>query len=317
MADDELYRDLRPLLSSIAYRMVGSVSEAEDIVQEAYLRLERAARARTRVEVPKAYLVSITTRLAIDHLRSARVRRESYVGQWLPEPVLSEPGPEQLAEMADSLSMAFLVLLETLSPVERAVFLLREVFGYGYDEIAGIVGKTETNCRQILARARRHVEAGRPRFSPSPDERDALARRFLSACDRGDVDDLVRLLADDVAFYSDGGGEAAAALEPVHGRDRVGRVLRGLLTRAQRLDMRLRPALVNGQPGATVVDAEDKIVGVVALDVADGAVARIWSVVNPHKLRHLGPVSELGRINRPGGRPLTAEGPPDVQTPPP
>ena len=298
MADDDLYRDLRPLLSSIAYRMVGSVSEAEDIVQEACLRLERASRAGTRVEAPKPYLVSVTTRLAIDHLRSARVRRESYVGPWLPEPVLTEPGPQEVAEMADSLSMAFLVLLETLSPVERAVFLLREVFAYGYDEIAEIVGKTETNCRQILARARRHIEAGRPRFSPSSEERDALARQFLSACDRGDVDGLMSLLADDVAFYSDGGGLAAAALRPAHGREPVGRLLGGLLARARQLDLRLRPVAVNGQPGAKVVDEEGKVVGVVALDVADGAVAGIWSVVNPDKLRHLGPVSEVGRLDR-------------------
>ncbi|HEX2043518.1 MAG TPA: RNA polymerase sigma-70 factor [Acidimicrobiales bacterium] len=295
MANDQLHEDLRPLLFSIAYRMVGSVSEAEDVVQEAYLRLRRATDAGTRIESPKAYLASITTRLAIDHLRSARVRRESYVGPWLPEPLVVEPGPEDLVEVADSLSTAFLVLLETLSPVERAVFLLHEVFGYGYDEVAEIVGRTEDNCRQILSRARRHIEARRPRFTPSPDERDALARQFLLASEAGDVDGLVRLLADDVAFYSDGGSRAAAALRPVRGRQPVGRLLGGLLARVRELGLRFRPALVNGQPGALVLDPEDKVFGVYALDIVDGTVATIWSVVNPEKLRHLGPVSDLGR----------------------
>jgi RNA polymerase sigma-70 factor (ECF subfamily) len=299
MADDdlheELHEELRPLLFAIAYRMVGSVSEAEDIVQEAYLRFRRATDAGTAIEAPKAYLASVTTRLAVDHLRSARVRRESYVGPWLPEPLVVEPGPEDIVEMADSLSTAFLVLLETLSPIERAVFLLRDVFGYGYDEIAGIVGKTEANCRQILSRARRHIDAGRPRFTASPHERDVLARQFMSACDEGDVEGLVRLLADDVTFYSDGGGKAAAALRPVHGRDRVSRLLEGLLGRVQELGLVFRPALVNGQPGALVLDPEGKVFGVYALDVAEGAVTTIWAVVNPEKLRHLGPVSDLGR----------------------
>ncbi len=298
---DELHQDLRPLLFSIAYRMVGSVSEAEDIVQEAYLRLRRATDTGTAVESPKAYLAAVTTRLAVDHLRSARVRREAYVGPWLPEPLVVEPGPEEIAETADSLSTAFLVLLETLSPVERAVFLLREVFGYGYDELAEIVGKTEANCRQILARARRRIDAGRPRFTASAHERDVLAQHFLSACEEGDIEGLVRLLADDVTFYSDGGGEAAAALRPVHGRDRVGRLLIGLLGRVRQLDLRFRPAMVNGQPGALVLDPEDKVFGVYALDIAEAAVTTIWSIVNPEKLRHLGPVSDLGRLGNPTG----------------
>ncbi len=298
MADDQVHQDLRPLLFSIAYRMVGSVSEAEDIVQEAYLRLRRATDAGTEIEMPKAYLASVTTRLAIDHLRSARARRESYVGPWLPEPLLVEPGPEQLVEMADSLSTAFLVVLETLSPVERAVFLLREVFGYDYDEIAEMVGKTEANCRQIFSRARRHIEAGRPRFSVSTAEREALARQFFSATEQGDIDGLVRLLADDVAFYSDGGGQAAAALRPVHGRDRVARVLQGVLDRIQELNLHFRPAVVNGQPGALYLDPEGRVFGVVALDVGEGGVSGIWTVVNPDKLRHLGPVSDLGRLDR-------------------
>ena len=287
--DEQLYREVRPHLFSIAYRMVGSVSEAEDIVQEAYLRFERAVQGGARVDAPRGYLVSIATRLAIDHLRSARLRRESYVGTWLPEPVLAQPNPGDRAEVVDTLSMAFLVLLETLSPVERAVFLLREVFGYGYDEIADIVDRSEPNCRQIFARARGHVEAGRPRFTTSPEQRDAIVRSFLAACDEGDVDGLVRLLADDVTFYGDGGGKAASVPRPVHGRDRVGRLLKTLLDRARHLDLQLSPATVNGQPGVLAWDGHGRLVNVVALDIRDGAIVAFWATANPDKLRHLEP----------------------------
>src|ERR671937_1358628 len=189
--------ELRPLLFSIAYRMLGSAGDAEDVVQEAFLRAERAEAEGARIESRRAFLTTVTTRLAIDQLRSARARRETYIGPWLPEPLLTsnEPDAAEHAEMADSLSMAFLVLLETLSPVERAVFLLREVFEYGYDEIAQIVGKTEANCRQIFARARRHIEASKPRFEPSAGEREELARRFFAACEQGDMEGLLELLA--------------------------------------------------------------------------------------------------------------------------
>ncbi len=287
MEDEELYRDLRPLLFAVAYRMVASASEAEDIVQEAFVRFDRARRSGTVIDVPKAYLVSTTTRLAIDHLRSARVRRESYVGPWLPEPLLTEPGPERLAETADSLSTAFLLLLETLSPVERAVFLLREVFRYDYDEIAGIVGKSEANCRQILVRARGHVEAGRRRFTTSREERDALVRTFVAATDRGDLDQLVRLLAHDVAFYGDGGGKAAAVRKPVFGRDRVAQLMAWAIDLAEKRHLSIRQAQVNGEAGAVVLDAEGHIVNVVSFDVLDGEVTAIWSVANPDKLDHL------------------------------
>ena len=287
MEDEELYRDLRPLLFAIAYRMVASASDAEDIVQEAFVRFDRARRSGTVIDAPKAYLVSTTTRLAIDHLRSARVRRESYVGPWLPEPLLTEPGPERLAETADSLSTAFLMLLETLSPVERAVFLLRDVFRYDYGEIAEIVGKTEANCRQILVRARRHVEARRRRFTASREERDALVRSFVGACDRGDLDELVRLLAHDVVFYGDGGGKAAAVPKPVLGRDRVARLLSWLIDLARERHLSVRQAQVNGEAGALVLDADGHIVNVVSFDVLDGEVTSIWSVANPDKLDHL------------------------------
>jgi RNA polymerase sigma-70 factor (TIGR02957 family) len=296
MTDEELYRDARPLLFSVAYRMVGSVSEAEDIVQEAFLRLRRATAAGTTVDEPKAFLVTVTTRLAIDHLRSARVRREAYVGEWLPEPVVGGPGrePGEVVEMAESLSMAFLVLVETLSPVERAVFLLREVFGYPYDEIAAIVDKTESNCRQIFARARRHVRAGRPRFQAPDDDREALARGFFAACERGDLDGLVRLLSDDVVFHGDGGGRVAAVPRPVRGRERVGRLFGGLLRQAEQRGLGLRPAVVNGEPGAMVVDPGGGLVAVLALEITGGRVSGIWSVANPDKLHHLGPVAGPG-----------------------
>jgi RNA polymerase sigma-70 factor (ECF subfamily) len=194
---------------------------------------------------------------------------------------------ENVVEMGESLSMAFLVLLERLSPVERAVFVLREVFGYGYDEIGDIVGKTEANCRQIFARARQHVVADRPRFAVSRQEQEQLVHGFLAACEHGDVARLVRLLADDVAFHADGGGKAAAAAKPVYGRDRVGRLLARLLTIITDLRLRLRPADVNGQPGAVVLDPDGHVVNVVAFDVSDDAITGIWSVANPDKLERV------------------------------
>ena len=298
----------RPLLFSIAYRMLGSVADAEDIVQESFLRLHRARQEGVTVESPKAYLAAVTTRLAIDQLRSARARRESYVGQWLPEPVVEEkePAMAQHAEMAESLSMAFLLILETLSPVERAVFLLREVFDYGYDEIGEMVGKTEDNCRQVFARAKKHIDAGKPRFEPSPDKREELAQRFLAACQEGNLDGLVGLLAADAVFYGDGGGKATAVAHPLLGRDRVARFLAGLFTKGRTLGVRVRSVTVNAQPGAMFFDAEDRLISVFALDIAGGAVQAIRSVINPDKLRHLGPLSDLGRLPSttppPGGR---------------
>jgi RNA polymerase sigma-70 factor (ECF subfamily) len=291
---NEVYEELRPLMFSIAYRMVGSASEAEDIVQEGFLRYHREAERGTEIESPKAYLSAVTTRLSIDHLRSARVRRERYVGTWLPEPVLAEAEPEVVshAETADSLSMAFLVLLESLSPVERAVFLLREVFDYGYDQIAAIVGKSEDNCRQIAVRARRHVDAKRPRFEVSRARREELARRFFDAVARQDETALVELLADDVVVYTDGGGAAAALPRPVYGRERVTRVLLGRLGRGQELGVvGIRAAAINGQPGALLVDAEGRPVVVVTLDVADDRIQTVRAISNPEKLRHLVEVS--------------------------
>ena len=298
MDEDDAYRELRPLLFSIAYRMVGSVSEAEDLVQEAFLRFHRAVSGGEEIASPKAWLSAVTTRLAIDHLRSARARRERYVGAWLPEPLVTsqEPDPAGHAETADSLSLAFLVLLERLSPVQRAVFLLHDVFGYGYAEIAGLVGRSEDTCRQIAARARRHIEAGRPRFEASRRQRDELARRFLAAITEGDTEGLVGLLASDAVLYGDGGGKAPALTAPVHGAQRVARFLLGLARRGAGGGIRLELAEINGHPGLLTTDPEGRLLGVLALDIAEGRIQTLRSIVNPDKLRHLGPVGDLSAI---------------------
>jgi RNA polymerase sigma-70 factor, ECF subfamily len=289
------YEELRPLLFSIAYGMLGSVGEAEDVVQEAFLRFHRVIAEGERVESPKAYLSAVTTRLGIDHLRSARVRREHYVGEWLPEPLVTDPapGPAEHAATADSLSMAFLVLLETLSPVERAVFLLREVFDYEYDEIARIVGKGEANCRQLYVRARRHIDEGKPRFDASPEQREELARRFFAAAEEGDVDALEQMLADDVVVYGDGGGKAPSWPRPIVGRKRVSRLMVGVLAQAREYAATWRPTEVNGQPGVMFLDSEGRIGSVMCLDIADGVVQTIRGIVNPDKLAHLGPVADV------------------------
>jgi RNA polymerase sigma-70 factor (TIGR02957 family) len=294
----------RPLLFSIAYGMTGSVGDAEDIVQDALVGLTRAVQAGTVIEDPKAYLTTTVTRLGINYLRSARVRRETYVGDWLPEPVVvpaDEPGPAEHAELADSLSMAFLVLLDALSPVERAVFMLREVFGYDYPAVARIIGKTEVNCRQIFARARQRIAAGgQARDSvPLPARRaegEEFARRFFEAAAGGDMDALLGMLAPDVVLLGDGGGKAQAIGKPLLGRERVARLLGGVFRRGRVLDASLRLAWVNGQPGAVTYDAGGRVVSVFALDVTDGVVQAIRSVVNPDKLGHIGPVSDVARL---------------------
>jgi RNA polymerase sigma factor (sigma-70 family) len=294
----------RPLLFSIAYGMTGSVGDAEDIVQDAFLGLTRAGQAGTVVADPKAYLTTAVTRLGINYLRSARMRRETYVGDWLPEPVVvpvDGPGPAEHAELADSLSMAFLVLLEALSPVERAVFMLREVFGYDYPAVARITGKTQVNCRQIFTRARQRIAAGGPERGevPAPAQRaegEEFARRFFDAAEGGDMDALLAMLAPDVVFQGDGGGKAQAIGQPLVGRQRVLRLLGGLYRRGRALGASHRLARINGQPGAVTYDAEGRVVNVFALDIADGVVQAIRSVVNPDKLGHLGPVSDLARL---------------------
>lgn len=292
--------DLRPLLFSIAYRMTGSASESEDIAQEAFLRFEQAQREGAQIAAPKPYLTAVATNLAIDHLRSARVRREQYVGPWLPEPLFVDPAPDlsEHAEMADSLSLAFLVILESLSPVERAVFLLREVFDYDYAEIAQIVRKSEANCRQIVVRARRHVEERQPRFESSREQREQLADRFFTAFAEGDAQGLVELMAGDVVFFGDGGGKTIALPEPLHGADRVSRVLAAFGSQGGELGIRPERVSVNGQPGAAVRMPDGQLVNVIALDIVDGRVQAVRSIVNPEKLGHLGPVADLRALAR-------------------
>ncbi|GGS92585.1 hypothetical protein GCM10010156_58620 [Planobispora rosea] len=292
----------RPLLFSIAYGMTGSVGDAEDIVQDAFLVLTRAHQEETVIVDPKAYLTTVVTRLGINYLRSARVRRETYVGDWLPEPIVmpaDSSGPAEHAELADSLSMAFLVLLEALSPTERAVFMLREVFGYGYSDVARITGKTEVNCRQIFARARRRIAAGGQVAGgmPPPERRaegQELARRFFEAAAGGDMDALLGMLAPDVVLRGDGGGKAQAFGKRLVGRLPVMRLILGVFRRAGILGVSLRPAWVNGWPGAVKLDAEGRVIGVIQLDIADGMVHTIHSVANPDKLAHIRMNPDIG-----------------------
>jgi RNA polymerase sigma-70 factor (ECF subfamily) len=298
--DAEVFATYRPLLFGIAYRMLGSVMDAEDIVQEAYLRYHSAVEDGTQIESAKAYLSAVTTRLCIDHLRSARVRRETYVGNWFPEPLLTDsaaPDPAQHTADADSLSMAFLLVLERLSPLERAVFLLRDVFDYEFAEIAEIVGKSVENCRQVAVRARRHVNQHRPRFEASRERRDELADRFVAALSDGDVDSLVQLLAADVVVAGDSGGIGPSWPNAIIGRDKVIRLLAAVAGQLRQIaGVRVERAEVNGQPGAVVRDGDGAIVNVFSFDIADGAVQTVRSVINRDKLAHLGRLADIDAL---------------------
>ncbi len=309
----DAFEGLRPLLFSIAYRMLGSVAGAEDVLQEAYLRFDAALRSGAAIESARAYLSAIVTRLAIDELRSARTRREEYVGTWLPEPVLTDDvdpivaappaaDPAAFAESAETLSMAFLLVLDRLAPLERAVFLLHDVFGYRFGEIAGIVDRSEVNCRQIAARARRRVRDEKPRLDVDRRERDELGRRFFAAMADGDVNGLLELLAPDVVVHGDGGGKAPQWTRAVVGADRVARLLAGVGRQMRELDLRVEPRQVNGQPGALIRDAAGRITNVFSVDVVDGSVATVRSVINPDKLRHLGPLADVRRLAERLGR---------------
>ena len=301
MADEALLDELRPGAFAIAYRMLGTVSEAEDLVQEALLRFHRAQSEGERIESPRAYVSTVVTRLGIDQLRSARRRRETYVGEWLPEPLLTseEEDPARQAEMADSLSLAFLVLLESLSPEQRAVFLLHDVFDYPYDEVARIVGKSEANARQLASRARRHVDERRPRFEATREQREKLADRFFAAVGEGDVKALETMLAEDVVLAGDGGGKAPALARALHGARRVARILGAWGRQGERIGgATMRRVEVNGQPGAMLLDGEEKLIAVMAIDIADERVQGVRSIVNPDKLRHLGPLADLRELMR-------------------
>jgi RNA polymerase sigma-70 factor (ECF subfamily) len=280
---ERMLDELRPVAFAIAYRMLGSVSEAEDVVQEALVRVHQALEQGEQIASPRAFVATVTTRLAINELRSARARRERYVGEWLPEPIITDGlgDPAQQSEMADSLSLAMLVLLESLSPEQRAVLLLHDVFDYGFAEIAAIVGKSEDNARQLASRARRHVEQRRPRFQTTREQRDELAARFFAAAERGDLAGLEALLAHDVQLTGDGGGKAPALARPQHGRDRVARTLINWLRLTQRLPgVSWRPAEVNGGPGALLLDAQRRLIAVLALDISGGQITSISAIAS-------------------------------------
>ena len=297
MTRAEEFEELRPLLFSIAYRILGSVSEAEDAVQEAWLRY---AASPTAPASAKAFLSAVVTRVSIDVLRSARVRREEYVGPWFPEPLLTDPyeDPERSAVLADSVSMAALLLLERLSPLERAVFVLREVFAFGFPEVASAVGRSEDACRQLAVRARRHMDEGRPRFEAGRRQREELAERFFDALREGDVDGLRKLLAADVQLVGDGGGKAPALARSIIGAEKAARLLTSVFPWLARLDVTLEPREVNGQPGAIFRDRDGKVLATLTLDVLDGQIQAIRSVSNPGKLGHLGPVGDAWAVAR-------------------
>ena len=297
MSRDEEFEELRPLLFAISYRILGSVAEAQDAVQETWLRYQSSP---TVPASTRAFLSAVVTRVSIDVLRSARVRREEYVGNWFPEPLLTDPyeDPSRSAELADSVSMAALMLLERLTPLERAVFVLREVFGFGYPEIAGAVDRSEAACRQLAVRARRHMTAGRPRFETDRRERAKLATRFFQALRDGDVDGLTQLLAADAQLVGDGGGKAPAFARAVFGADKVARVLAANFPALIRVDARVEQRELNGQPGAILRDRDGKVVGTLTLDVLGGKIQAIRATVNPDKLSHLGPVADAWAVNQ-------------------
>ncbi|HEY2273113.1 MAG TPA: RNA polymerase sigma-70 factor [Jatrophihabitantaceae bacterium] len=286
------FMTLRPLLFSLAYQMIGSVADAEDIVSESYLRLRRALDRGSDITSLKTYLSTVVTRLSIDQLRSARMRREAYVGPWLPEPLVdTENRPDfERVELADTLSMAFLVLLETLTPSERAVFLLREVFEFDYPQIARMLEQSEPSCRQLLSRARQHVVARKPRFDADEQERRQLAARFFTAIEAGDLEPLITMLAADVVAVGDGGGNGPSLPRPVNGRDKVLRLLGALADAIRDFNLHLQQAPVNGQPGALLLDIDGRLLNVLAIDIVHGTIQTVRSVLNPDKLQHLGPL---------------------------
>ncbi|MFD3683659.1 RNA polymerase sigma-70 factor [Nocardiopsis sp. NPDC058631] len=297
MSRTDEFQTLRPLLFSIAYRILGSVGEAEDAVQETWLRFAASPTQPTSV---RAFLAATVTRISIDVLRSARARREQYVGQWFPEPLIEDPyeDPARSAELADSVSTAALLLLERLSPLERAVFVLREVFAFGYPEVASAVGRSEAACRQLAARARRHMAAGRPRFEADREVREELASRFFDALREGDVAGLRELLAADVSMAGDGGGRAPQLARAVTGAENVARLLASVYPRMARVEVTCEPHQVNGQPGAIFRDRDGRVLHTMALDILDRRIRMIRAVINPDKLGHLGPVADAWAIDR-------------------
>jgi RNA polymerase sigma-70 factor (ECF subfamily) len=291
----EEFEELRPLLFSIAYRILGSVSEAEDAVQETWLRYHASGTVPISL---KSFLSAVVTRVSIDVLRSARVRREVYVGNWFPEPLVDDPydDPARSAELADSVSMASLLLLERLSPLERAVFVLREVFAFGFPEIASAVGRSEAACRQLAVRARRHMDAGRPRFDADRREQEELAARFFDALREGDVDGLRELLAADVQLVSDSGGKAPQWGRGAFGAENVARLLAAFLPWLSEIDVTIEQHVLNGQPGAIFRDREGRVLNTWTVDILGGRIQAIRTVLNPEKLGHVGPVADAWAV---------------------
>jgi RNA polymerase sigma-70 factor (ECF subfamily) len=305
---EKLLDELRPVAFGIAYRMLGSVSEAEDVVQEALLRVHQSLDAGEQIASPRAFVATVATRLGINVLRSARARRVDYVGEWLPEPIITDGNddPARHAEVADSLSLAMLVLLESLSPEQRAVLLLHDVFDYDYSQVAEIIGKSQDNVRQLATRARRQVQQRRPRFQTTREQRDELARRFFAAAEQGDLSGLEALLAHDVAITADGGGKVPTLARTLRGRSRVAPTLITYWARlaAHAPSVSFRTVEINGSPGALLLDAQQRLIAVVALDIAGGQITGINAIVNPDKLAHLGPVGDFASLVR-SARPIT------------
>lgn len=284
---DSVFEEHRTDLSQLAYRMLGSLSDSDDVLQEAYLRWSRQERAAVRS--PRAYLTSVVTRLCIDQRRTIEARKETYVGPWLPEPVVEddEPSARERAEVAESVSLAFLVALETLTPLERAAYLLRQTFDFEYDEIAAILERSSHNCRQLVSRAQAHLRARRPRFEAKPDEAERITTAFLDACATGELDRLVSLLAADAVLYSDGGGKVLAALAPIRGADHVGRFFLGVLKKSPP-GLQYRRVRVNGRPGV-MATLGAQVVNVLTFDMIDGRIATCFVIRNPDKLPRSGP----------------------------
>jgi RNA polymerase sigma-70 factor, ECF subfamily len=278
--------DHRSLLFSVAYRMLGSLADAEDMLQETFIRWQQAPDEEIRSA--RAFLVTIISRLCINQLQSARVQREEYVGQWLPEPIITGPGsdPLEIIRIDESLSMAFLVMLERLTPVERAVFLLREVFEYEYSEIAAVLSQSEANCRQILSRAKHHVSAMRPRFKTSPEEKSDLLERFLKATTNGDMEGLVALLSSDVVLHADSGGKAIAVPNLIHGANNVARGILGGMEKLVPKNLVQRLAQINGAAGF-VSYLNGKPFSVLTMEVDGGRIRAIYILTNPEKLAHV------------------------------
>ncbi len=288
----DAFSEHQPLLFAVAYRMLGSAADAEDMLQETFIRWQNATKGE--IESPKAFLVTIITRLCINHLQSARVKREAYFGQWLPEPLVTAPRQNPLLsfEVDESLSLAFLLLLERLTPAERAVLLLREVFDYEYSEIASILDQTEPSCRQILRRARQHIKEVRPRFDATHEQREELLRKFNEASLQGDLAGLVALLSKEAVFYSDGGGKAPALPKPIYGAANITRgILEGLRKRVPE-NLARRFVEINGQPGIlSFLDGNP--FSVFTIDVSEGRISHIYVVTNPEKLKRLPPLASL------------------------